>query len=328
VTFVFIRVIRGLSVWHRKGHHERKVAFVGGGSAKFVRELVVDMFHFPELQETHICLMDIDLPRAQRSEKIVRKIIADRKLPATVEATIDQRKALDGADYVVITIMVGGFEAYWSDYEIPAKYGVHQAVRDTIGPGGMFRIVRTSPVLQSIVKNVRELAPRAWVLNYANPMAMNTWTLLACGQKRGVGLCHSIQGCYKSIAKTLGIDPDEINYTAAGINHVDFYIRLEHKGKDIYPLFLAAAAQEIKANPQEKARFELLEYLVHFPAEGAWHQTEYYPSSSTSTARSRTPNTPRRSSSESSSPTWTCGTTIRTSTPRWAPPSACTSTSR
>lgn len=255
----------------------RKVTFVGGGSAKFVRELVVDMFHFPELQDTHICLMDIDLERAGRSERIVRKIIADRKLPATVEATTDQRAALAGADYVVITIMVGGFESYWSDYEIPAKYGVYQAVSDTIGPGGVFRIVRTSPVLQGIARDLREVAPDAQILNYANPMAMNTWTLLTCGHAKTVGLCHSIQGCYKGIAKTLGIDPAEINYTAAGINHVDFYIRLEHKGRDIYPLLLAAAESEIAKTPGERSRFELLEYLGHFPAEGAWHQTEYYP---------------------------------------------------
>lgn len=255
----------------------KKVTFIGGGSAKFVRELVVDMFHFPELQDCRISLMDIDGPRAQRSEKIVRKIIADRKLPATVESTTDQRRALEGADYVVITIMVGGFESYRLDYEVPAKYGVFQAVSDTIGPGGVFRIVRTSPVLQQIAANVRQVAPKAWILNYANPMAMNTWTLLSCGHKQTVGLCHSIQGCYAGIAKTLGIDLAEINYTAAGINHVDFYIRLEHKGRDIYPLLKAAAAEEIKKNPHEKSRFELLEYLGHFPAEGPWHQTEYYP---------------------------------------------------
>ena len=255
----------------------KKVTFIGGGSAKFVRELVVDMFHFPELQDCRITLMDIDGTRAQRSEQIVRKIIADRKLPAQVESTTDQRKALEGADYVIITIMVGGFESYRLDYEVPAKYGVFQAVSDTIGPGGVFRIVRTSPVLQQIAANLRQVAPKAWILNYANPMAMNTWTLLSCGHKQTVGLCHSIQGCYAGLAKTLGIDPAEINFTAAGINHVDFYIRLEHKGRDIYPLLKAAAAEEIKKNPHEKSRFELLEYLGHFPAEGPWHQTEYYP---------------------------------------------------
>jgi alpha-galactosidase len=255
----------------------KKVTFIGGGSAKFVRELVVDMFHFPELQDCRISLMDIDGPRAQRSEKIVRKIIADRKLPATVESTTDQRHALEGADYVVITIMVGGFESYRLDYEVPAKYGVLQGVSDTIGPGGVFRIVRTSPVLQQIAANLRQVAPDAQVLNYANPMAMNTWTLLTCGHQRTVGLCHSIQGCYAGIAKTLGIDPAEINYTAAGINHVDFYIRLERNGQDLYPLLKAAAEEELKKHPDEKPRFELLEYLGHFPAEGPCHQSEYYP---------------------------------------------------
>ena len=255
----------------------KKVTFIGGGSAKFVRELVVDLFHFPQLQDCQISLMDIDARRVRQSELIVRKIIGDRNLPARVEATTDQRKALDGADYVVITIMVGGFEAYRLDGEIPSRYGVHQAVGDTIGPGGVFRIVRTFPVLKKIAADLRELSPQAWVLNYANPMAMNTWSLLACGQKRTVGLCHSIQGCAAGMAKSLGIDPAEVNYTAAGINHVNFYIRLEHKGKDLYPRFSAAAAEQIKKHPYDKARYELLEYLGHFPAEGSWHQTEYYP---------------------------------------------------
>ena len=173
--------------------------------------------------------------------------------------------------------MVGGFECYKRDYDIPAKYGIYQGVSDTIGPGGVFRIVRTSPVLQRIASDLREVSPDAQILNYANPMAMNTWTLLTCGHQRVVGLCHSIQGCYVGIARTLGIDPAEINYTAAGINHVNFYIRLERNGKDLYPLLKAAAADELKKNPGEKPRFELLEYLGHFPAEGPCHQSEYYP---------------------------------------------------
>ena len=204
----------------------KKVTFIGGGSAKFVRELAVDMFHFPELQDIHISLMDIDLPSAERTRKIVQKMIDDRKLPATVDATTDQRKALDGADYVVITIMVGGFECYCSDVEIPSRYGVHQSVSDTAWPGWVFRIVRTAPVLRKIAADLKELAPNAWILNYANPMAMNMWTLFACGHRKAVGLFHSIQGTAPYLAKLAGVNPAEINFTAGGINHVNFYIRL------------------------------------------------------------------------------------------------------
>jgi alpha-galactosidase len=253
-----------------------KVTFIGGGSAKFVRELVVDLFAFEELRDSHICLMDIDAERLARSEQIVRKMIMDRKLPARVETTTDQRRALAGADYVVITIMVGGFDAYGADTAIPSKYGVHQAVSDTTGPGGVFRIVRTSPVLQQIAKNLKEVAPQAWILNYANPMSMNTWTLLECGHARTVGLCHSIQGCYVGIAKSLGIPPEEVNYTAAGINHINFYLTLERQGQDIYPLFRANADRLIQESPTERPRFELLKYLGYFPAEGPHHQSEYY----------------------------------------------------
>jgi len=254
----------------------RKITFIGGGSAKFVRELVVDLFAFEELRDSHLCLMDIDAGRAARSERIVAKIIRDRGYPARVEATTDQRRALDGADYVVVTIMVGGFDAYDADVSIPARYGVLQAVSDTTGPGGVFRIVRTAPVLQQIARNLREVAPQAWLLNYANPMSMNVWTLLECGHERTVGLCHSIQGCYVGLARSLGVPPEEVDYTAAGINHINFYLTLARRGQDLYPQLRAHADRLVRESPHERPRFELLQHLGYFPAEGPHHQSEYY----------------------------------------------------
>lgn len=254
-----------------------RIAFIGGGSAKFVREVTVDMFSFDALREAEIVLMDIDRERAERSERLVSRIIRDRGVGASVSSTTSQREALDGADYVIVTIMVGGFEHYHSDIAIPEKYGVHQAVSDTIGPGGVFRVVRTAPVLRQIAADLAEIAPDAWILNYANPMAMNVWTLTECGHQRTVGLCHSIQHCYREISHWLGIPHEEIRYTAGGINHIDFYLTLEHNGRDIYPDLLAAADRIVADHPHERTRFELLKYLGHFPAEGAWHQSEYYP---------------------------------------------------
>lgn len=256
----------------------KKIVFIGGGSAKFVSTVIIDFFSYEELQDINICLMDINKERVEQSEALVKKIIKEMKVNASVESTLDQRKALDGADYVIVTFMVGGYDCYKKDVEIPAKYGVFQTVSDTTGPGAVMRILRTLPVIQELVKNLKETAPDAVVLNYANPMSMNTWTFLKCGHERTVGLCHSVQGTYSvCIAKWLNIPPDEIEYTAGGINHMNFYLTLKHKGKDLYPDLLASAQSVIKENPTERLRFELLEYLGYFPAEGPHHQAEYYP---------------------------------------------------
>ncbi len=254
-----------------------KITFIGGGSAKFVSELVKDVFSYPKLRDSHICLMDIDRERLERAERIVKRLIDDLGIPATVETTTNQRAAVAGSDFVVCTVMVGGFKHYESDARIPMKYGVLPTVGDTIGPGGVMRLVRTAPVLFELARNLRETAPNAWVLNYANPMAMNTWTLIGSGHEKTVRLCHSIQGSYREVAKWLNLPAEEIQYTAAGINHVNFYLTLEHKGRNLYPDLLAAAERVIKESPREKVRFELLRHFGHWVAEGPEHQSEYTP---------------------------------------------------
>jgi len=254
-----------------------KVTFIGGGSAKFVAGLVRDLFSFEPLGDSTICLMDIDEERLARSRRLVRKMIADRDLPATVTSTTDQREAIEGADYVIVTVMVGGFRHYESDGAIPVKYGVLPTVGDTIGPGAVFRLIRTAPVVHEIVRNVKETAPDAWVFNYTNPMAMITWAFLAAGHERTVGLCHSIQGSYRQIADFLGIDWRQVRYTAGGINHVDFYLTLQHEGRDLYPMLLAKKDEILARHPDLRVKFELLEHLGYWPAEGQHHQTEYFP---------------------------------------------------
>jgi len=255
----------------------QKITFIGGGSAKFVRELAVDLFLHEELRDCRITLMDVNRERVEQSGRLVRKIIGDLGIPATVETTLDQRKALDGADFVIITIMVGGYDKYKSDVAIPEKYGVLQTVSDTTGPGGVMRTLRTAPVLREIANDLRDVAPDAWVLNYANPMTMNTLTLLDCGHLRSVGLCHSIQGCAGAIERWLAIPEGELVYTAGGINHRNFYLELRHEGKDVYPRLLEAADRICATDPAERMRFELLRHLGYFPAEGPMHQAEYYP---------------------------------------------------
>lgn len=256
----------------------RKIVFIGGGSAKFVRELVIDILSYPELANSKFTLMDIDRDRLKISEKLVNKIIKEMKVPAKCEATTDRKKALEGADYVIITIMAGGFEKYKKDVYIPAGYGVLQTISDTTGPGALMRIVRTAPVLQGIAAELNELAPDAWVLNYANPMSMNTWTLLEAGHAKTVGLCHSIQGCMKHIiAKWLEIPANEIEYSAGGINHMNFYLKIKHNGRDLYPDLLNCEKKAVKTAPSFKLAFELLKRLGYYPAEGPMHQAEYYP---------------------------------------------------
>ncbi|MCY3021598.1 MAG: alpha-glucosidase/alpha-galactosidase [Planctomycetota bacterium] len=254
-----------------------KITFIGGGSAKFVSGLVRDLFTFETLRDSRIALMDINSERMERSARLIRKMIADLKLPATVETTTDQARALHGADYVIVTVMVGGFKHYESDGAIPVKYGVLPTVGDTIGPGAVMRLIRTAPVVQEIVRNLKRTAPNAWVFNYTNPMAMITWMFLASGHEQTVGLCHSIQGSYRQIADFLGIPPDEVVYTAGGINHIDFYLTITHRGQDLYPRLLAKKAEILAKHPDLRVKFELLESLGAWPAEGQHHQTEYYP---------------------------------------------------
>jgi alpha-galactosidase len=249
-----------------------KVTFIGGGSAKFVSQLAVDLFLYQELQDVRICLMDVHGERLDRAGRLIKKIIQDRQLPATVETCTDQRRALAGSDYVINTFTVGGFDHYKSDGEIPRKHGVSPTVGHTIGPGAVFRLVRTAPVLREIAANLRAVAPDAWLLNYANPMAMNTWTLLDEGHQRTLGLGHSIQCAHREIAKWLGLRPEGMSYTAGGINHVDFYLTLEHEGRNVYPLLLQNKERILHEVPQALARFELLEYLGYWPAEGDWRQ--------------------------------------------------------
>lgn len=257
---------------------KKKIVFIGGGSAKFIRELLVDMFSYEDLKDSVISLMDIDKERLALSHKLLEKMILDRKLPAKVSSTTDQRKALAGADFVIISIMVGGYDKYKQDVAIPKKYGILQMVSDTTGPGAIMRILRTAPVLKKLVEDAKELCPDAWILNYANPMAMNTRVLLQCGYEKSVGLCHSIQGTIgHCIGRWLRLKPEEIDYCAAGINHRNFYLKLEHKGRNLYPDLLAAGKRIVKGNPAERSRFELLKYLGYFPAEGPNHQPEYYP---------------------------------------------------
>src|SRR5215218_9087541 len=201
-----------------------KITLIGAGSLVFTRNLCSDILLAPALQESTISLMDIDPERLSQSRDLVQTLIEGRRLDARVEATTDRREAVQGADYVVTTFQQGGLDAYALDIEIPQRYGVEQCVGDTLGSGGVFRALRTIPVLIDLCDDMDELAPDALLLNYVNPMAANCWAVARATGRPHVGLCHSVQGTSEMLAEWVGVPYDEVVYHCAGINHQAFFL--------------------------------------------------------------------------------------------------------
>lgn len=253
-----------------------KIAFVGAGSVVFSRNLMVDILSWPELQDVTLSLMDIDAERLGVIEALARRLVDERGLPARVEATTDRRRALDGADHVIVMIQVGGLEPFEHDIAIPLRYGLDQSVGDTLGPGGVFRALRTIPVLTSIAQDMEELCPGAWMLQYSNPMAMNCWALSAFSPVTVLGLCHSVQGTAEQIAGYIGADFADVSYWCAGINHMAWYLKYEVNGEDAYPRF-RAAMDDPEVFAKDKTRFEILRHFDYFVTESTHHMSEYVP---------------------------------------------------
>jgi alpha-galactosidase len=189
-----------------------KTAFIGAGSVVFSRNLILDILSWPELRHSTLSLMDIDAERLGVIEALARRVVSNNGLPTRIEATTDRRSALDGADYVIVMIQVGGLAPFEHDIAIPLKYGIDQSVGDTLGPGGVFRGLRTVPVLLDIAHDMEELCPDAIMLQYSNPMAINTWAVTKAASIRTVGLCHSVQGTAQQLAGYLGLDFGKVSY--------------------------------------------------------------------------------------------------------------------
>ena len=255
---------------------KRKFAFIGAGSLDFTRGLVRDILTFDAFRDCEIMLMDINETRLKYAKDGVMRIVEAGKYPAVVHATTDRKEALKDADGVLITILQGGVEVWRHDIEIPKKYGVDICVGDTRGPSGIFRFLRTAPVLLDIIRDVEVLCPNAIVLNYTNPMAMLVSYLQTQTEVNVTGLCHSVQGTAEMLANWIGADPKEISYTCAGINHQAFYLNYEWKGKDAYPLIQNAIQREEVAN-EEMVRIEMYRHLGYFPTESSGHNSEYNP---------------------------------------------------
>ena len=254
-----------------------KIAFIGAGSTVFARNLLQDLFTFPELHGSTIALMDIDPGRLADTEGVARKLADDAGASPTVEATTDLRRALDGADYAVNMIQVGGYKpATVTDFEIPKKYGLRQTIADTLGIGGIMRALRTIPVMLEMGRRMEEVCPDVLFLNYSNPMAMLCMAMERATTIRTVGLCHSVQGTAADLAGWLDVPFDEVDYLCAGINHVAFYLRFERDGEDLYPA-LRALAESGDYPAWERVRFEVFRRFGHFVTESSEHFSEYVP---------------------------------------------------
>jgi alpha-galactosidase len=253
-----------------------KITFIGAGSLVFTRQLTSDILLTPALQDSTIMLMDVDAERLKQAQSIVQAVVDKRKLKAKVEATLDRRAAVAGASYVVTTFQQGGLDAYKLDIEIPQKYGVEQCVGDTLGPGGVFRSLRTIPVLLDLCDEMDELAPEALLLNYVNPMAANCWAVADGTGRPHVGLCHSVQGTSEMLASWIKVPYEEINFLCAGINHQAFFLEFKRGKDDVYPLLWEAIERpEIMA--QEPVRTDMMKYFGYFVTESSGHASEYMP---------------------------------------------------
>ena len=254
----------------------RKIVFIGAGSLVFTRNLVRDIMTFPAFDDCEIALVDIDEKRLGYAKQAAETVISAGGHNAVVTAYADRREALPGADGVLITVLQGGVDVWRYDIEIPKKYGVDICVGDTRGPSGIFRFLRTAPLMLEIIRDIEELCPDAVVLNYTNPMAMLCSYLQAQTDVSVTGLCHSVQGTAAMLARWMGIAPEELEYTCVGINHQAFYLDLTHEGQDMYPALFEAIKRPEVAN-EEQVRNEMFRHLKFYPTESSGHNSEYNP---------------------------------------------------
>jgi alpha-galactosidase len=254
-----------------------KVAFIGAGSIEFTRNVLTDLCGYREFSsDLQLALHDIDAGRLAQADTLARRIVAQTGCRATVTSSPDRSAVLAGARYVINEIQVGGYPATRLDFDIAARYGVRQTIADTLGIGGIFRGLRTIPVVVGIGRDMAELCPDAYLLNYTNPMAMLPWAVYeGTPFQRVFGLCHSVRDTHAFLAGLVGLEPAEISFTTAGFNHQAFVLRFEHEGRSLYPRL----AEIIEGSPelQRRVRVELFRRFGYFPTESSEHSAEYVP---------------------------------------------------
>lgn len=252
-----------------------KIAFIGAGSFGFTRNLVRDILTFPLLQDSTLALMDVNPERLDFAKRAIERLVRESGTSARVVATLDRREALEGADAVLCTILAGGLDVWKHDILIPDRYGVSINIGDTRGPSGIFRALRTIPVMLEICRDIEAVAPNAFLLNYTNPMAMLCRAIQRESPVPTTGLCHSVQGTAEMLARWIGAPIGEITYTCAGINHMAWYLKYQWKGVDAYPLIREAITNRAEVYNEEQVRNEMFLAFDHYVTESSGHNSEY-----------------------------------------------------
>lgn len=253
------------------------ITFIGAGSFGFTRDLVRDLLTFPAFADAELHLMDIDEERLNFTNTALNNIKKAGNYPCTIKTYLnDRRGALQGADGVICTILQGGPDVFRTDIEIPEKYGVDINVGDTRGPSGIFRFLRTVPVMLDICKDIKEICPKAIFLNYTNPMAMLCNAMQKAYPELSItGLCHSVQGTAMMLADWLGVDFSDVTYTCAGINHQAHYLKYEINGEDAYPRLRKLVMENEEIRNKDQVRNEMFLKLDYFITESSGHNSEY-----------------------------------------------------
>jgi alpha-galactosidase len=253
-----------------------RIAFIGAGSVVFTKNLLGDILALPALRDVEIALHDIDAERLETAGAMARWVAGEREASPQVTTHDDRRAAIDGADFVINMVQIGGHEATLRDFEIPARYGLRQTIGDTLGVGGIFRTLRTAPHMLSLGNEIAELASDAWLLNYTNPMsALCELVYQGTPTNQVVGLCHSVQLTVRDLAELVDVPEDEVTFLSAGINHQAFLLRFEHEGASLYPRL----DDRIAGDPdlQRRVRVALYRRLGYFQTESSEHAAEYVP---------------------------------------------------
>lgn len=255
-----------------------KITFLGAGSTIFAKNVLGDCMLTPSVQDFEFALFDIDEQRLKDSENMLNNLKKSLDANVTIKSYKDRKEALRGAKYVVNAIQVGGYEpSTVIDFEIPKKYGLRQTIGDTIGIGGIFRALRTIPVMLDFAKDIEEVCPDAWFLNYTNPMASLTGAMLNYTNVKTVGLCHSVQAAVPELFKSLDMDDEGVQWKIAGINHLAWLLEVTKDGKDLYPEIKKRAREKQKEKHDDMVRFELMERFGYYVTESSEHNAEYHP---------------------------------------------------
>ncbi|QHT45657.1 alpha-glucosidase/alpha-galactosidase [Bacillus sp. SB49] len=255
-----------------------KITFLGAGSTIFAKNVLGDCMLTPSIQGFEFALFDIDQQRLSESDRMLKNLKESTGSTVTVKAYTDRKEALRGAKYVINAIQVGGYKpSTVIDFDIPKKYGLRQTIADTVGIGGIFRALRTIPVMMDFAQDIEEVCPDALFLNYTNPMAALTGAMLHHTSVQTVGLCHSVQAAVPELFRSLNMDDTDIQWKIAGINHMAWLLEVKKDGKDLYPEIKRRAQEKQKEKHDDMVRFELMNRFGYYVTESSEHNAEYHP---------------------------------------------------